>query len=430
MRLSATIAISVLLLSLVALPLLAACGGDGDKEEPTATETATAKPTVTVTPTKPAGPVKVKIGNLTDLTGIAAVPMQAVNAGFEDIVRYYNENNLIPGVEVEVVNYDTQSDPSKDKPGWEFLKERGCVVMEGWLPAQAPGLQPLAEQDKIPLFLSNAPIELLATPGYMFLTGVIPEERAWNYIKWVMENDWDYKTRGPAKVGAAAWVSDNPDEEWDQYKKYAEMYPERMTWVGGYAVPPSTFQWTGEVEALKNCDYIHPPNMFSAFVKAYVSAGYDKAKFMCTDSMVAWFAVLDDMKLWPDIDGTLFITQSEWWGEDAEYPKLANDLVRKYRPGSLDEFTRSGKGYFSVINGMIVLEAIKNAAAKVGPENIDAQAVYEGAQSVKLSFDGIQRFSFTETKRDAVDRLAIYKADGSAKGLVRASDWLAIEPAP
>jgi hypothetical protein len=108
---------------------------------------------------------------------------------------------------------------------------------------------------------------------------------------------------------------------------------------------------------------------------------------------------------------------------------LMTQILREYHPGSYEEVIQEGKGYGSVVNGMMVLESIKIAAEAVGPENVDSQAIYEAAQSMTLSFDGIQRYSFSETKRAAPDRLAIYEMDSSNKKLVRVSDWLPIEPA-
>ncbi len=52
--------------------------------------------------------ITIKIGNITDLTGPGSNGMELVNFALEDIVRYYNENNVIPGVEFEVVNWDGQ----------------------------------------------------------------------------------------------------------------------------------------------------------------------------------------------------------------------------------------------------------------------------------------------------------------------------------
>lgn len=417
------IGIIVLAVLLLCVPMMVACGGDGDEE--------TSSPTVTTSPGATESKTKViTIGNHTDLTGVAAIAMQTVNLGIQDIARYYNENNLIPGIEVKVVEYDGQADPSKNIPGWEWLKERGADAIAAWFPFLAVALQPMAEKDGIPLFVAQAPSELLETPGYLFLTAMRLEDQAWTLIDWIMENDWDYKTKGPAKVGGAVGDTDGLEPALRTFEKYAEMYPERVTWVGGYVLPTSGFQWRTAVEALKDCDYIFPANLFPFFMKDYVAAGYSKAKLIGNDSHMGWYMLVEDMKLWPRIDGMILICQSEWWGEDAEYPRLSEKLMNDYHAGSVDEIMQAGHSYNSTVNGMMILEGIRNAAAAVGPENVDSQAIYEGVQSMKISFDGMQRFSFSPTKRAAVDRLAIYETDGTAKTNVRVSDWFPVKAAP
>lgn len=421
MKLWNQLGIGILAVLLLGVPLIAACGGD-DEEAGTATPTSQS-------PTPAAKKVKITIGNHTDLTGPAAVPMEAVNAGLDDVVRHYNENNLIPGIEVEVLKYDGALDPSKDIPGWEWLKERGADIIVAWFMLHPVTMGPLAERDRIPFFVANAPSELLQTPGYMFATAPASEDLMWNLITWVMENDWDYPSKGPAKVGLAADQGGDPARFSKAFEKYAALYPERMKWMGAQVNPVGNYQWATAVEALKDCDYIYPPNLWPMFVKDYVAAGYSKTKFIFSDSHMSYFKIGDSMNLWPKIDGGLFICQSEWWGEEAEYVRFSEQLMNRYRSGSVKEL-QSDKGYNAVANGILMLEAIRNAAAAVGPENVGSQAIYEGAQSVTITFDGIQRFSFTPTKRVAVDRLAMYEADGTGKRAFRISEWFPLEALP
>ena len=424
MKTLAKITTIMLLVCLLSLLLCAACGDGDDEETPITTATPTA------TPTEPPDKVKITIGNHTDMTGPAAQAMAIVDMGLVDIVKYYNENNLIPGVEVTVESYDGMMDPARDIPGWKWLEERGADVVMAWLPAIATSLQSIADREQIPLFVANTLSELIEVPGYMFATSVLYEDLTWTLVNWVIDNDWDWQTKGPAKIGAALDEGSNPTPVFDTFKKYAEMYPERMEWVGGYTTQMGLFTWTNEVDALKDCDYIYLPNIFPFFVKDYVNSGYDKAKFLTTDNHTSFIALLDDMGFWPDIDGMINITQSEWWTEDAEYSNFARELANTYRSDMISKIEINPKGYNSFANGIHVLETIKLAAATVGPENVDSQAIFEAAEKLTLEFDGIQRFSFSETKRTSPDRLAVYEADSANKGFVRLSEWFPIESPP
>ncbi len=437
MKISIKMATLILASLLLLLPLVAACGDDDETAVPTAAPTAppvepTAEPTAEPPeePTEPADKVKITIGNLTDLTGPASVAMPPVNAGLKDAARYYNENNLIPGVEVEVIEYDTQADPSRDIPGWEWLKGRGADLIIGWFAATALSLAEHANIDEFPLFLSNCDPAILDPPGYVFLSSPTMDLQGWTLIKWIMENHWDWETKGPARVGGAAWETDGHPILWEQMEKYAELYPERMEWVRGLVTPVSTMSWTAEVEQLGELDYVSVPNAMPMFARDYLAAGFENTTFIGTDSAMSWFSLVEDMQLWPKLDGMLFISLTEWRTEDAEFPNLVNQLLQEYRADQIEEFTAQGTGYNSLGNGILLMEGIRHAAEAVGPENLDTQALYEGMLSAKLVWDGLTRSSWGPDKRVAADLLAIYEIDGPAKELIRVSDWLPVEKGP
>lgn len=99
--------------------------------------------------TLPTEPVTIAIGNLTDLTGVSANGMEPINMALGDMVRYYNENNLIPGVELEVETYDGQYNPSNDISGYEWLLERGADIIFTPVPPTPASLRTRVNEDKV-----------------------------------------------------------------------------------------------------------------------------------------------------------------------------------------------------------------------------------------------------------------------------------------
>ncbi len=191
----------VLVLALILLP---ACGDDGNT--PTAETAARSTPTEIDEPVDDqAELVTITIGNLTDLTGVSANAMSVIDMALEDLVRYYNQENLIPGVELKVVNYDGQTDPSRDIPGYEWLRQKGADLIHSPVTATASILKPFLEEDNLLLFSESASGEALIPPGYVFAPTAASEDLAYTLLRWVAENDWDYKSNGPAKIGAADW---------------------------------------------------------------------------------------------------------------------------------------------------------------------------------------------------------------------------------
>ena len=376
-------------------------------------------------------PVKITIGNLTDLTGPASNQFTIITTALEDIVRYYNENNLISGVELEVVSYDGQFDPSNDIPGYEWLKERGADLIFTGVPDTPLTLKPIVNKDKIPLFAATGYQEQLEPPGYVFIMGVIPEHQAFTVVNWIAENDWDYESNGPAKVGAASWIDGHSQSFIKAMEQYAEAHPEQFEWAGSF-LTNFTFNWTAEAEALKDCDYVYPCLSPVPFIKEYRSVN-DTAKFIATDPQTACFSQVDDAQLWGDIDGSIFIKGgSPWWNEDEELINLAKELLYENHPDDAEEIIRAGASYASV-SGVCypILDLVADTVKVVGAENFTSQALYDTAISYSLQIDGIERAGFSETRRYAYSSYLIYKASAVDEDIIRADEnWipLLVEP--
>ncbi len=113
MKISGGIGISVFALLLILMPLLIACSGD-EQEKPAPS----AEPTI-----EPAEDIILTIGVITDETGPAASAYIDMDMALADMVKHYNEEDIIPGIELKVITYDGQYDSSKDIPGYEWLKK-------------------------------------------------------------------------------------------------------------------------------------------------------------------------------------------------------------------------------------------------------------------------------------------------------------------
>ncbi|MCP4612749.1 MAG: ABC transporter substrate-binding protein, partial [Planctomycetes bacterium] len=137
MRVFFNICLVILASILLALPLLTACSKNDETSAPTISPT----PTPTPSAIKAQETVKITIGNLSDLTGVSANAMGIINMALEDTVEYYNEQNLIPGVELEVITYDGQFNPARDISGYEWLKENGADLIFTAVPPTAVTLK-------------------------------------------------------------------------------------------------------------------------------------------------------------------------------------------------------------------------------------------------------------------------------------------------
>jgi len=365
--------------------------------------------------------VVLTVGNLSDLTGVSANAMRYINTALDDLVEHYNENNLIPGVRLKVVTYDGQMDPAKDIPGLEWLVRKGADFLITPIPAVSVTLKPRVDKEKIVLFAMASQKEGFLPPGYVFNLGIDPQYDGYTMMKWISENDWDWETDGPAKVGGAAWTESYSDKFMDGMKEYCMAHPEQFEWEGGY-LTDFGFSWESEIEALKDCNYIYPGIVFISFVKQYRDAGYTEAKFIGTETQAAFFDVVDDAELWDEIDGMLFLKFSRWWNEEGEVVNLIKQILYENHSSEADEIISAGVGYLMMAQMIPMLDIIADAAEAVGPQNLDSQAIYDAAKSFVFMSDGIQRLSFGEEKRDAVDAYAVYEARSTEKDIIRLHD--------
>ena len=413
---SRKLVISLLLITLIGYSLLVACGGDsnngGNGGSPT-------PPLPNGIETPPL--TEITIGNLSDYTGVSSNAMEYINMALDDLVEYYNENNLIPGVRLKVITYDGQMDPSRDIPGYEWLKQKGADLIFTPIPATPTTLKPRADRDEVVVFGLSGSKKGFLPPGWVFDLGIYSQYEAYTLLKWIAENDWDYQTKGPAKIGGAAWSESYSDELFTAMKEYCSVHPDQFEWEGGYLTNFSLI-WAAEVDALKDCDYVNPGIVLTSFVKEYRAAGHTEAKFIGSDTQAAFLGMMDASELWDEIDGMLFLKTPRWWHEEGEIIDLVMQLLYENHPDDAEKIIRSGNGYLAMNQMYPMFQIIADAAEAVGPQNLDSQALYDAATSLLLMIDGTQRFSFSEEKRDAIDAFAIYEARATEKDIFRLHD--------
>ncbi len=406
----------VLLVFLVLLSVTAC--GDDDEKKPTSEPASE--------PTSTPGPVEdvvITIGNLTDMTGVASNAIAVIDMALNDLVTYYNEENLIPGVKLKIIAYDTVYEPARDIPGYKWLKERGVDLIYSSVTSVPVTLRTFIEEDQICLFAASTPSEMLSPPGRLFMLGEINEEPVYTVLKWIAENDWDYQTKGPARIGGADWQDPSAEAYFQAAKDYAEAHSDQFEWVGGHLTNMSTFTWGPEVGALKDCDYVFPPTILTNFVKEYRAAGHE-ARFFGVDSHLAFFGLIRDAKLLDEIDEMLFARMLRWWNEEGEIIDLTKKLLKENHPSDAENIMSQGVGYLVTANFVIMLEMIKDAVETVGPDNFNSEALYKAAQSYTRSIDGVARISYSETKRVPVDLYGIYRISAADEDVVRVNpEW-------
>ncbi|MFO8102386.1 MAG: ABC transporter substrate-binding protein [Dehalococcoidia bacterium] len=390
---------------LLALPMLAACG-DGEPSE-----------SVTIT-----------IGNHTDATGVASNAMAVITMALQDTIDYYNEENLIPGVELELVNYDNQYDPARDVPGYQMLKQEGAKVIFGTVASTGVTLKPFLQKDKIVMIMMSPNKAAFDPPGWVFALGNTRyDEQIFTLLKWISQNDPDFPSGRPARIGGAMLNESAGQAILEAAEEYANANPE-YDWVEGF-LPQLTFKWDSQAEALKDCDYVFPAVPPQTFVKDYREAG-GRGKFIGTDAHVAFMGQIYDAELWDEMDGMYAVRPFRWWTDDSEYTLFTKQLLKENHPDRAEEIIRNGVGYITVQPAVMLLEAIRETVEEMGAEDFTSEALYDHLQSFSINFDGCHH-SFSQTKRTSNDYVNIHQLDAERKDFFLAHEgWIPILTEP
>ncbi len=410
----------IIIITFLLMLVLAGCGGNGDEAIDTSQEIN--EPSV-VTVTKGQTPDDVvigrtiRIGNLTDLTGPGANGMSLVNMALKDLAKYYNENDIIPGIEFEIVEWDGQMNSSRTVPGYEWLLEKDVDILATCAPGVAVTLKPRLEADNMVLFTQIGEMEAVDPPGNVFCLASIPQNEAYTFLKWIAENDWDYESNGPAKIGAAAWKEPYANGFVEAMEDYAEVHPEQFEFVGGY-LTDFTFDWSKEIELLKNCDYVFPPIMVHGFAKGIRNAG-STARLIGGVPHTAFFPMISNADAWPDIDGMLFVYTGPWWLESGDEINFSKMMVNEYHPEE-KEYLMKGSGYQAIGSYRMMFDIVAQTVENAGIEGFNSEALLETAQSWSYSWDERPRgFNYSPEKRFMIDDLCIQEASAELETMVR-----------
>lgn len=368
----------------------------------------------------------ITIGNLTDITGPGALGIAYVDMALTDMVEYYNENNIIPGVKLEITEYDTQYDTARVVAGYERLLEANADFIWTPCPIAVPILKPRVDMDEVVTFAATATLdEGELEGGFLFSVAITPEDEAYTLLDWIAKNDKDFPDRRPAIVGAAGWNDAYQEQLFEAAENYCKTHSEIYEWDVTF-LTEFKFDWTAEVDELKDCDYVFvpvPPNMF---IKDFSRTG-GNAKFLGTDPVLAFLRDIDKMGLWEEIDGMYFLRSSRWYNESGPIIDITNQLLdAKHSPQEAEEIRQQGVGYIASKQIYLMLDILKQAVENVGAENFNSQALYKAATEWQFGYEGIPVFhSFTETERIPTHFYAVYEANGNEQGVFRAhEEWI------
>jgi hypothetical protein len=374
--------------------------------------------------------VTIKIGEITDLTGPASPAIIPLHWALQDMVRYYNDEGLIPGVKFNLVTWDDRYDPSREVPGYDWVRGRGAKLIVAVPPPTGVTLKPFADRDQFPVCELSTTEAMMEPPGWVFCFSNSHYRMMKTFLKWIHDVDWDYPEGRIPKIGLAGWDEAAIHDDDRALKEYASAHPDQIEYVGARIVPFGQIGgWSGAVEALKNCDYVEAKGYpMGAFIREFQGRGYS-TRFFDVGTASSYRGFLVDQLGWEALDGVLTPNMFLMWNEHDPVVDFAKTLLYRYHSKVEAEKTiYAGGAYVGGIPELVaVFQIVEAAIAEVGAENFSSQAFHNAAVKYTTGgplWEGHPQWSFSETKRYLADDIAIYKFDASVKDMVWVDGWI------
>ena len=387
----------ILAVGLVATLLLAACA-----------------PSTTPTP----GGKVVEIGALPVLTGGGGSADQPAFLGFQDYIKYFNEEEGIPGVTVELVWRDSATDIQRFLSGYSVLADRGLPVIWSDLTIAYGGLNARLEKNQIPLLAGGPTATAVYPPGWIFCAWSTDGEAGSVVLDYFMEN----------------WVEDRPPrlqlfvsettfgkEPAGEMTKYAEST--------GFEVLPLETSPLVVIDATtqliriqeRGADLVYIQNIFTAggpIMRDVERLGLqDKMQFGGTASVMGGQII----GMAPVGAEGFLAPRGLPWKDETDIPgvKTMVDVEMKYH-GEVYDVPEYQSGWFYAA---ITLEAVKTAIEEVGLENLDGAAVKSVFEDMKdRDIAEMVKITYGPEDRRGVQRFAPYQVQGGK--IVRVGDFV------
>ena len=357
-----------------------------------------------------------ELGLMAGLTGPASAASQYVLRGMEEHIWYYNEEEGIPGVTVNLLWADTGHFLAQGLTTYNKWIEHGvplwiCVLMD-----EAITIKPLAERDKTPFLTVAISEEVIYPTGWAYSIYCTDAERFAVWCDWIVAN---WKEDRPPKV-----VMMGPDMLYGrsaevQGTKYAESLGIEM--LPMEFVPFVPLDTTTQLLRLseREVDFVYITSVWTTAVPILRDAerlgligeiqfgGYENTQSTAI------------LALGSSVEGYT-VPRVSYFSLHETNPgvKFMRDLQMKYR-GRIDV---GGDECNPLRVSSVACEALKRAVEEVGYENVDGVAVKRALDSIK-DFDpyGVGPVTYTPEDHRGSNRVMVAQVQNGQ--VVYLTDW-------
>ena len=359
----------------------------------------------------------VQVAAIWGMTGPAAASLQIQTAAMEDYFRYFNEQEAIPGVSIDLTWADDVLQMPLLYSHYERFIERGMPLIFMEEATGLVGLKDRFEKDKVVIVMPGSGYqEANYPPGWRYGATPTIAEQAAVVLEHFREN-WQ-EDRAPRLVFVGM------DSPWGREPEYVTEYARSL----GFEVLPLEITPFVTLDATTHLIRLSGEGVDLVYIQALPMASgpilrdaerlglLGQMQFAGHQSSMGERVI---QMTGAASEGYLMPRPFPWFDE-TEIPgiELILDTQMKYH----GKVTREGEVFFAWASSVVVCEAMKRAIENVGYENLDGPAIKEGMDSIK-DFDvhGLATITYTPDDHRGVTKVAIYQVKEGK--IVRVTDW-------
>jgi len=363
---SIKVVVSLLVLSLLALPLVV--GACGDEEEPEAKT--------------------VLVGYIGDFSGPTSTASDRLWTCAKEFFQWANETEYLPGVTIEWTEEDDRYDISQVPLAYRSMMARSePMVLFTMTAVGSTGVKPLADRDKIPVLSFTGSVATAQEPvGYVFQETFVPEINFNCFLNYVADT-WT-ETR-PCRVASLSW--DDPDGTQHIDSGVATAAALGIDFQEEYAeiAPPGTMDLSTYVARLKDLD---PDYIFFAMIGPATGSALKTMDAMGMDTTKAVYIVMSGGGMYEEL--TAVAGEELTYGATlvmADYaysdPLITEDQENLKALMEVTDFGWDARYHVNALSFYssckILYEGLRIAIEDVGLENLDREALYNALQKIE-----------------------------------------------
>ena len=365
----------------------------------------------------PVGKSVVQVGAIPLLTGGGGSADQPSFRASADYIRYFNEEEGIPGASIELLWRDGQTSIPAVISAYRAFADRGVPIMFSNYGTALEGLTAQMAKDQIPFVTGGSAGPLVVPPGWGFCAWGTEGESATVLLDYFMES---WTEERPPKFQLFILDSGFGWTPVEEITPYAESI--------GYEVLPVEAAPHVVVDASPQLIRIQAREADLVYLLTIISGAgpimrdverlglQDKMQFAGTQ----WIVGDRLVEFAPAGTEGFLSPRSTPWFDDTDIPgvKTMVDKLTEYH----GEVSRTPEGFAGWVYGAIVCEAVRSAVAEVGLENVDGPAVKRALESMQdFDAEGMGKFTFGPEDRRGSISLAVNEIQGGK--IVPVSDY-------